>query len=56
MTKSEYQNLQVELSYKIDSLKYTGANTRYNEGYKDGILVAKSILHSFYKSLETKRV
>ena len=50
MTAWEYEALQALLSLKAKKNPYTlTGNNKRAEGYKDGILAAKSILHSFYQ-------
>lgn len=48
MTKHEYEYLQERLSKKLHSNPY-GFSPKREEGYKDGILAAKSILKSVYR-------
>lgn len=48
MTKREYEYLQERLSKKLHSKPY-GFSPKREEGYKDGILAAKSILKSVYR-------
>lgn len=52
MTEQEYHELQANLSRKL-LIAYTPHEMRsgkYNEGYKTGILSAKSILKDFFAS------
>lgn len=44
MTKEEYEYLQNKFSKKMKEKKYFNSPNRDN-GYKEGLLVAKSILH-----------
>lgn len=47
---NEYEQLQSELTKKIQNNPYgRTANFKREDGYKEGILAAKSILHNFYK-------
>lgn len=50
MKKWEYEALQDALTKKSENNPYgrTG-NFKREDGYKEGILAAKSILHSFYQ-------
>lgn len=50
MSQDEYDALQARLSAKAENNPYrrTG-NAKRESGYKEGILVAKSILHEFYQ-------
>lgn len=50
MTQWEYKSLQDALTKKSENnpYRFTG-NFKREDGYKEGILDAKSILHSFYK-------
>lgn len=49
MHESEYRLLQDELSNKIKHNPYRSKGlAKYEEGYKNGILAAKSILHSYF--------
>lgn len=50
MTQWEYKSLQDALTKKSENnpYRFTGSFKR-EDGYKEGILDAKSILHSFYK-------
>lgn len=50
MKQWEYEALQAALTKKFENNPYgrTG-NFKREDGYKEGILVAKSILHSFYQ-------
>lgn len=50
MKQWEYEQLQSELTKKIQNNPYgRTANFKCEDGYKEGILAAKSILHNFYK-------
>lgn len=53
MTRREYEDLQERLSKKLHSKHYDFSPKR-EEGYKEGILVAKSILKSVYHEYEEK--
>lgn len=53
MTRREYEDLQERLSKKLHSKHYDFSPKR-EEGYKEGILVAKSILRSVYHEYEEK--
>lgn len=45
-----YEQLQSELTKKMQNNPYgRTANFKREDGYKEGILAAKSILHNFYK-------
>ena len=49
MTKQEYEQLQAELSKKLEKNPYTSiGSAKQKEGYKAGILAAKSILSAYY--------
>lgn len=50
MTQGEYKALQDALTKKSENnpYRFTG-NFKLEDGYKEGILAAKSVLHSFYK-------
>lgn len=49
MEKWQYEMLQEQLSHKMRDNPYgKNGNFKYEEGYKEGILAAKSILASFY--------
>lgn len=50
MKQWEYEALQDALTKKSENTPYgrTG-NFKREDGYKEGILAAKSILHSFYQ-------
>ncbi len=53
MNDDEYRWLQRTLSKKLKDNPYgSKALFKYEEGYKEGILTAKSILSSFYKKKE----
>lgn len=47
MTRYEYEDLQARLSKKLHTKPYD--SPKREEGYKDGILAAKSILKSVYR-------
>lgn len=50
MKQWEYEQLQSELTKKMQNNTYgRTANFKREDGYKEGILSAKSILHNFYK-------
>lgn len=50
MTKQEYQMLQKRLTNKLCCNPYRpGSSAKYKEGYREGILAAKSILHEFHQ-------
>ena len=51
MTRREYEDLQERLSKKLHQAHYDFSPKR-EEGYKDGILAAKSILKSVYHQYE----
>lgn len=49
MERDQYEKLQKQLSEKLKNNPYgKNGNFKYEEGYKQGILVAKSILSDFY--------
>lgn len=49
MTKEQYEMLQKKLSQKADNNPYGKRGLfKYEEGYRKGILAAKSIVSSFY--------
>lgn len=49
MEKWQYEMLQDQLSRKSENNPYgKNGNFKYEEGYKKGILAAKSILSDFY--------
>lgn len=50
MTQFEYEVLQERLTRKIENNPYkrTGC-TKYETGYKEGVLAAKSILSDYFK-------
>ena len=51
MTKYEYDRLQESFTKKIENNPYRRAGcTKYETGYKEGILAAKSILSGYFKS------
>jgi hypothetical protein len=52
MTKEEYVKLQDTIADKINNMKYRKNTIKYNEGFKNGLLVAKSILHAQYNNEE----
>ena len=47
MTDKEYNDIQNRLADKINSMEYKKNNVKYNNGFKDALLVAKSILHAY---------
>lgn len=50
MTKQEYEMLQKRLTKKLCLNPYRpGSSAKYKEGYREGILADKSILHEFYQ-------
>lgn len=50
MTELEYKMLQKRLTNKLCHSPYGPASSsKYKEGYREGILVAKSILHEFFQ-------
>lgn len=50
MTEREYQMLQKRLTNKLCHGPYhPGSSAKYKEGYREGILAAKSILHEFHQ-------
>lgn len=50
MKQWEYEQLQSELTKKMQNNPYgRTANYKREDGYKEGILAAKIILHNFYK-------
>ena len=50
MTQYEYDLLQAKLSEKLEKNPYAGTGSaKQKEGYKAGILAAKSILSAHYK-------
>lgn len=50
MTEREYQMLQKRLTNKLCYSPYhPGSSAKYKEGYREGILAAKSILHEFHQ-------
>lgn len=55
MTKFEYEALQARLTTKAENNPYrrTGC-VKYESGYKEGILVAKSILHEIYQQQQKR--
>lgn len=56
MNKKEYDHLQQTLSKKMEEnlyIKYGFSGNR-SEGFKQGILVAKSIIHNMYESQHRK--
>ena len=56
MTPFEYENLQEQLSKKLKNNPYSHTGcTKYETGYKEGILAAKGILSAFYHAAERKR-
>lgn len=53
MTRWQYEDLQEQLSRKMRGNPYgKNGNYKYEEGYKQGILAAKSVLSNFYHRLE----
>lgn len=53
MTRWQYEDLQEQLSRKMRDNPYgKNGNYKYEEGYKQGILAAKSVLSNFYHRLE----
>ena len=49
MERDQYEKLQEQLSEKLKNNPYgKNGNFKYKEGYKQGILAAKSILSDFY--------
>ena len=56
MTKWQYEMLQDLLTRKAENNPYgRSGNFKYEEGYKQGILAAKSILSDFYHSSRERR-
>ena len=53
MTRQEYEYLQERLSKKLHA-GYPDFSPKREEGYKEGILAAKSILKSVYHEYEEK--
>lgn len=50
MKQWEYEALQAALTKKYENNSYTlNGNFKRASGYKEGILAAKSVLHSFYE-------
>lgn len=50
MTEQEYKMLQKRLTNKLCHSPYGPASSsKYKEGYREGILAAKSVLHGFYQ-------
>lgn len=50
MKQWEYEALQAALTKKYENNSYTlNGNFKRESGYKEGILAAKSVLHSFYQ-------
>ena len=58
MNKTEYGRLQGALDKKLKENLYTkyGRSGNWAEGYRQGILVAKSVLKSEYESKRKKGV
>lgn len=55
MTKSDYKDLQEQLSKKSENNPYKNTGcTNYETGYKEGIAAAKSILSEFYRRVVEK--
>lgn len=55
MKEWEYSHLQNRLSKKLKDNPYSRTGcSKYETGYKEGILAAKSILSDFHKSQEGK--
>lgn len=52
MTAREYDALQALLTRKAQNNSHSGKRA---EGYMDGILAAKSILHAFYQQQEKEK-
>ncbi|UWF81912.1 MAG: hypothetical protein [Bacteriophage sp.] len=52
MTAWEYDALQALLTRKAQNNPHSGKRA---EGYMDGILAAKSILHAFYQQQEKEK-
>ena len=52
MNKTEYERMQNTLDKKLKENLYTkyGRSGNWTEGYRQGILVAKSVLKSEYES------
>ena len=48
MTPQEYENLQLELYKLINNQKYNSMTGKRKEGYEQGVLACKSLIHSFY--------
>lgn len=48
---NEYDLLQKQLTSKLEKAPYDYPNSKYKEGYKQGLLAAKSIVSQFYKNL-----
>ena len=56
MTSYEYETLQEQLSKKLKNNSYARSGcTKYETGYQEGILAAKSILSAFYHAAERNR-
>lgn len=58
MTEPEYKVLQERLTLKIHSPYCPVAGSKAREGYREGLRVAKSLLHAFYLEFgeDTKEV
>lgn len=52
MNPREYEILQDRLTKKLQYNPYKYGMIKKRDGYKEGILVAKSILHEFYNSIQ----
>ena len=53
MTRRQYEDLQEQLSRKMRDNPYgRNGSYKYEEGYKQGVLAAKSILSKFYHRSE----
>lgn len=50
MNEYEYDLLQKQLTSKLEKAPYDCPNSKYKEGYKQGLLAAKSIVSQFYKN------
>lgn len=49
MNKPQYDELQLQLSKKTEKRYNKYGYTKYASAYKEGIMTAKSVLHSFYE-------